>query len=59
MRAAAFLAATIVAVGIYLAIAAVFAFSPAVIGLGSLLIGFVGAVAMMVPASTAAARTAA
>jgi len=58
MRAAAVLAATIVAIGIYLAIAAVFAFSPALIGLGSLLIGITGAVAMMVPASGAAARSA-
>ena len=58
MRAAAFLAATVVAIGVYLAIAAVFAFSPAVIGLGSLLIGVGGAVAMMVPASSAAARSA-
>ena len=59
MRAASFLAATVVAIGVYLAIAAVFAFSPAVIGLGSLLIGVVGAVAMMVPASSATARSAA
>jgi hypothetical protein len=59
MRAAAVLATSIVAVGIYLAIAAVFAFSTALIGLGVLLIGVLGAVAMMVQASIPASRPAA
>jgi hypothetical protein len=43
MRAAAFIAGAVIAVGIYLAVAAALDFSPTWIGLGSLAIGVVGA----------------
>jgi hypothetical protein len=56
MRAAALLAASIVAIGIYLAAAAVFAFSPALVGLGVLAVAVAAAIGMMVPASKAAAE---
>lgn len=44
---AAILAASIVSVGLYLALAAAFAFSPTWIGLGVLAIALVGAVLMV------------
>ena len=48
MRAAAFLAAAIVAVGIYLAIAASFTFSPMPIALGMLAIAATAAIGLVV-----------
>ena len=47
MRPAAYFAATIIALGIYVAAAAVFAFTPAWIGLGMLAISAVAAVVMV------------
>jgi hypothetical protein len=53
MRAAASIAASIVAIGVYLAIAAAFSFSPTVIGLGILAIAAIAAVVMTIGPSTA------
>ncbi len=47
MRAAIF-AASVVTVGLFLAVAAAFAFSPTWIGLGMLAIALVGAIAIVV-----------
>ena len=47
MRAAAFFAASLVAIGLYLAIAAAFAFTPTWIGLGMLAIAAVAAVGLV------------
>jgi hypothetical protein len=47
MRAAAFLAASLVAIGLYLAIAAAFAFSPTWIGVGMLAIAAIAAVGLV------------
>jgi hypothetical protein len=47
MRAAAFLAASLVAIGLYLAIAAAFAFSPTWIGVGRLAIAAIAAVGLV------------
>lgn len=47
MRAAAFFAASLVAIGLYLAIAAAFAFAPTWIGLGMLAISAVAAVGLV------------
>ena len=52
MRAAALLAGAIIAVGIYLAIAASFAFSPTWIALGMLAIAATVAVALVVDSPT-------
>jgi hypothetical protein len=54
---AAILAVLIVSVGLYLALAAAFAFSPTWIGLGILAIALVGAVVMVV-SDTGGAQTA-
>ena len=53
MRAAASVAASIVAIGVYLAIAAVFSFSATIIGLGVLAIAVVAAVVMTLGRPTA------
>ncbi len=45
MRSAAYLAGTIIAIGLYLAISAAFAFTPTWIGLGLLAISAVAAIA--------------
>lgn len=50
MRAAAILAATIIAVGLFLAIAASIAMSASFIGIGTLLIAAAGAVGMTMSA---------
>ena len=47
MRAAAFFAASLVAIGLYLAIAAAFAFTPTWIGVGMLVIAAVAAVGLV------------
>ena len=47
MRPAAYFAATIIALGIYVAAAAVFTFTPAWIGLGILAISAIAAVVMV------------
>lgn len=47
MRAAAFFAASLVAIGLYLAAAAAFAFTPTWIGLGMLAIAAVAAVGLV------------
>ena len=47
MRPAAYFAATIIALGAYLAAAAVFAFTPAWIGLGMLAISAIAAVTLV------------
>lgn len=47
MRPAAYFAATMILLGLYVAVAAVFAFSPAVIGLGILSISAMAAVALV------------
>lgn len=47
MRAAAFLAASLVAIGLYLAVAAAFGFTPTWIGLGMLAIATVAAVGLV------------
>ena len=47
MRPAAYFAATIILLGLYVAVAAVFAFSPSWIGLGILGISAMAAVALM------------
>ena len=47
MRPAAYFATTIIALGIYVAAAAVFAFTPAWIGLGILAISAIAAVVMV------------
>lgn len=47
MRAAAFLAATMVAIGLYLAIAAALAFTPSWIGLGMLTIASAASIALV------------
>lgn len=59
MRASAFVGGTIVAIGIYLAAAAAFAFSPTWIGLGMVLIAATAGIAMVATAqSTAVPRRA-
>lgn len=45
MRSAAYLAGTIIAIGLYLAVSAAFAFTPTWIGLGMLAISAVAAIA--------------
>lgn len=47
MRPAAYFAATMIALGLYVAAAAVFALAPAVIGFGILAISAMAAVALM------------
>jgi hypothetical protein len=47
MRPAAYFAATMILLGLYVAVAAVFAFTPTVIGLGVLAISAMAAVALM------------
>ncbi len=47
MRPAAYFAATIVLLGLYVAVAAVFAFTPAIIGLGILAISAMAAVSLV------------
>lgn len=47
MRAAAFLAGSIIAIGIHLALAAALGFPPALIGIGVLAIGVVAALGLM------------
>lgn len=47
MRPAAFFAGTLVALGLYVAFAAAFAFTPAWIGIGSLAIAIVAAVSLV------------
>ena len=47
MRPAAYFAATMILLGLYVAMSAVFAFSPAMIGLGILAISAVAAVALV------------
>ena len=47
MRPAAFFAATLVALGLYVAVAAAFAFTPAWIGIGALAISAVSAVTLV------------
>jgi hypothetical protein len=47
MRAAAFFAASLVAIGLYLAVAAAFAFTPTWIGLGMLAIAAIAAVGLV------------
>jgi hypothetical protein len=47
MRAAAFFAASLVATGLYLAVAAAFAFTPTWIGLGMLAIAAIAAVGLV------------
>ena len=47
MRAAAFFAASLVAIGLYLAVAAAFAFTPTWIGLGMLVISAVASVGLV------------
>ena len=48
MRAAAFIPAVLVAIGLFLAVAAVFALAPIWIGLGVLAISLAGAIGMTV-----------
>jgi hypothetical protein len=59
MRAAAITAGSIVALGLYLVVAAAFAFSPAAIGVGMLVIALVAAVAIVTGARTGATASAA
>jgi hypothetical protein len=47
MRPAAHFAATVILLGLYVAVAAVFTFTPAVIGLGMLAISAVAAVSLV------------
>lgn len=47
MRAAAFFATSLVAIGLYLAVAAAFGFTPTWIGLGTLAIAAVAAVGLV------------
>lgn len=47
MRPAAYFAATVILLGLYVAVAAVFTFSPTVIGLGILAISAMAAVALV------------
>ena len=47
MRAAAFFAASLVAIGLYLAVAAAFAFTPTWIGVGMLVIAAVASVGLV------------
>lgn len=56
MRSAAYLAATIIAIGVYLAVSAAFAFTPTWIGLGLLAISAVAAVAHVAGAETGGAE---
>ncbi len=55
MRAAAFFAASLVAIGLYLAVAAAFAFTPTWIGLGMLGIAIVASVGLVVSSGTSSA----
>ena len=56
MRAAAFIAASLVAIGLYLAVAAAFAFTPTWIGLGMLAIAAVAAVGLVATSHGATSR---
>jgi hypothetical protein len=56
MRPAAFFAGTLVALGLYVAFAAAFAFTPAWIGIGSLAIAIVAAVSLVAGERTLPAR---
>jgi hypothetical protein len=56
MRPAAYFAATIILLGLYVAVAAVFAFTPTVIGLGILAISAMAAVALMAGGQEARTR---
>jgi hypothetical protein len=56
MRPAAFFAGTLVALGLYVAVAAALAFTPAWIGLGSLAIATVAAVSLVAGERTLPAR---
>jgi hypothetical protein len=56
MRPAAFFAGTLVALGLYVAVAAAFAFTPAWIGIGSLAIATVAAVSLVAGERTLPAR---
>lgn len=57
MRAAAFFAASLVAIGLYIAIAAAFAFTPTWIGIGMLAISSVAAVALVATGDSARTST--
>ena len=56
MRAAAFFAASLVAIGLYLAVAAAFAFTPTWIGLGMLAIAALSAVGLVATSRGATSR---
>lgn len=56
MRAAAFLAASLVAIGLYLAIAAAFGFTPTWIGLGMLAIAAVAAIGLVATSGAVTSR---
>ena len=51
MRSAAFLAASLVAIGLYVALAAAFAFTPAWIGIGVLVIASTAAISLVATGS--------
>lgn len=55
MRAAAFLAASLVAIGLYLAVAAAFAFTPTWIGVGMLAIAAVAAIGLVATSGSSSA----
>lgn len=57
MRAAVFFAATLVAIGAYLTVAAAFAFTPTWIGLGLLTISAAAAISLVATESKGSVRT--
>jgi uncharacterized RDD family membrane protein YckC len=57
MRAAAFFAASLVAIGLYLAAAAAFAFTPTWIGLGMLTIASVAAIGLVMTSGTSSVNS--
>lgn len=57
MRAAAFFAASLVAIGLYLAVAAAFVFTPTWIGLGMLAIASVAAVGLVMTSGTSSGNS--
>ena len=57
MRAAAFFAATLIAIGAYLVVAAAFAFTPSWIGLGMLTISVAAAIGLVAIESKGSVRT--
>ncbi|MGZ8563762.1 MAG: hypothetical protein ACXWWU_09100 [Candidatus Limnocylindria bacterium] len=59
MRAAAFFAASLVAIGLYLAVAAAFAFTPTWIGVGMLVIASVAAIGLIMTSGTSSGSSSA